>query len=198
MFSKCWMIFVKEPNYRMLTSLAYCRTRDIVLDVYVTCQSRQILLTEHAGWYQICWVTSSLKFQLCRLAWKNISRQGRRVERQTPVFHHVALMSLEMRKLRGNGQTALSLESSWSSGSSSHDRFKAKETTASTSRPKLTDPRTGPFEITKVHNNGTVEIQKGPSVTKLVNIRRLTPYFESTEPLGSGWPMLVLATGDVL
>ena len=52
--------------------------------------------------------------------------------------------------------------------------------------PKLTDPRTGPFEITKVHNNGTVEIQKSPSVTKLVNIRRLTPYFESTEPLGSG------------
>ena len=53
--------------------------------------------------------------------------------------------------------------------------------------PKLTDPRTGPFEITKVHDNGTVEIQKGPSVTQTVNIRRLTPpYFESTEPLGSG------------
>ena len=52
--------------------------------------------------------------------------------------------------------------------------------------PKLDEPRTGPFEITKVHNNGTAEIQKSPSVTKLVNIRRLTPYFESTEPLGSG------------
>ena len=52
--------------------------------------------------------------------------------------------------------------------------------------PKLDEPRTGPFQITKVHNNGTVEIQKGPSVTQTVNIRRLTPYFESTGPLGSG------------
>ena len=52
--------------------------------------------------------------------------------------------------------------------------------------PKMNDPRTGPFDITKVFDNGTVEIQKGPSVTQTVNIRRLTPYFESTEPLGSG------------
>ena len=51
---------------------------------------------------------------------------------------------------------------------------------------KLDAPRTGPYKVTAVHDNGTVEIQKSPLVTQRVNIRRLTPYFESTEPLGSG------------
>ena len=51
---------------------------------------------------------------------------------------------------------------------------------------KLDAPRTGPYKVTAVHDNGTVEIQKSPLVTQRVNMRRLTPYFESTEPLGSG------------
>jgi transposase InsO family protein len=42
---------------------------------------------------------------------------------------------------------------------------------------KMSQPRTGPFEIIKVHTNGTVRIRRG-NVTEQVNIRRLTPYFE--------------------
>ena len=42
---------------------------------------------------------------------------------------------------------------------------------------KMTQPRTGPFEIIKVHTNGTVRIRRN-HVTEQVNIRRLTPYFE--------------------
>ena len=60
---------------------------------------------------------------------------------------------------------------------------------------KLDVPRTGPYEITKVHDNGTVEIQKGPSITQVVNIQRLTPYFESTAPLGSGRRPIVVDLG---
>jgi hypothetical protein len=42
---------------------------------------------------------------------------------------------------------------------------------------KMSQPRTGPFEIIKVHTNGTVRIRRG-NVTEQVKIRRLTPYFE--------------------
>jgi hypothetical protein len=42
---------------------------------------------------------------------------------------------------------------------------------------KMSQPRTGPFEIIKVHTNGTVRIRRN-HVTERVNIRRLTPYFE--------------------
>jgi transposase InsO family protein len=44
---------------------------------------------------------------------------------------------------------------------------------------KMAQPRTGPFEIIKVHTNGTVRIRRN-NVTERVNIRRLTPYFESS------------------
>ena len=42
---------------------------------------------------------------------------------------------------------------------------------------KMTQPRTGPFEIIKVHTNGTIRIRRN-HVTKQVNIRHLMPYFE--------------------
>ena len=42
---------------------------------------------------------------------------------------------------------------------------------------KLASPREGPFEITRVYDNGTVQIQKGV-VSERVNIRRITPYNE--------------------
>jgi hypothetical protein len=42
---------------------------------------------------------------------------------------------------------------------------------------KMTQPRTGPFEIIKVHTNGTVCIRRG-NITEQVNIRRIAPYFE--------------------
>ena len=41
----------------------------------------------------------------------------------------------------------------------------------------MSAPRTGPYEVVHVSDNGTVRIQKG-AVTQRVNIRRLTPYFE--------------------
>ena len=40
---------------------------------------------------------------------------------------------------------------------------------------KLSTPRTGPYPVTKVYNNGTVQIQKG-IVTERVNIRRISPF----------------------
>ena len=43
-------------------------------------------------------------------------------------------------------------------------------------RQKLSSPRDGPFEITDVHNNGTVEIQQG-AVSERVNMRRVSPHF---------------------
>ena len=48
---------------------------------------------------------------------------------------------------------------------------------------KMSQPRTGPFEIIKVHTNGTVRIRRN-NVTEQVNICCLTPYFESSN-LGS-------------
>ena len=35
----------------------------------------------------------------------------------------------------------------------------------------------GPYEITQVHDNGTVQVKKG-AVTETINIRLLTPYYE--------------------
>ena len=49
--------------------------------------------------------------------------------------------------------------------------------------PKLSVPREGPYKILKVHTNGTVRIQRG-IVAMRVNIRRLTPYLERTDPGG--------------
>ena len=45
--------------------------------------------------------------------------------------------------------------------------------------PKMEDPRTGPYEVIEVYNNGTVTIKDGP-VRQRVNIRRIMPYFERT------------------
>ena len=43
--------------------------------------------------------------------------------------------------------------------------------------PKMSNPREGPYVVTKVSANGTVRIQKG-AVNQRVNIRRITPYSE--------------------
>ncbi len=42
---------------------------------------------------------------------------------------------------------------------------------------KLSAPRSGPYEILRVYNNGTVRIQHG-AVSERVNIRRITPFVE--------------------
>ena len=42
---------------------------------------------------------------------------------------------------------------------------------------KLATPRVGPYTVTRVNANGTLRIRKG-AVTRTVNIRRVTPYFE--------------------
>ena len=44
--------------------------------------------------------------------------------------------------------------------------------------PKLHAPRKGPYRVSRVYTNGTVQIQRG-YVKERVNIRRLTPFFES-------------------
>ena len=45
---------------------------------------------------------------------------------------------------------------------------------------KLQPRKAGPFTIAQVHDNGTVKIQKTPSVVETVNIQKLTPYREPT------------------
>ena len=45
---------------------------------------------------------------------------------------------------------------------------------------KLQAKAEGPFKITRVHTNGTVTIQRTPSVTERINIRRIKPYFQRT------------------
>jgi hypothetical protein len=40
---------------------------------------------------------------------------------------------------------------------------------------KLSTPRTGPYPVTNVYNNGTIRIQKG-IVSERVNIRRITSF----------------------
>ena len=43
---------------------------------------------------------------------------------------------------------------------------------------KLEKPRRGPFTVIEHHDNGTVTIQKSPSATDNINVRRLGPFFE--------------------
>ena len=38
----------------------------------------------------------------------------------------------------------------------------------------------GPYDIVKVHVNGTITIQLGPTVTERINIRQVIPYHEET------------------
>ena len=40
---------------------------------------------------------------------------------------------------------------------------------------KMEQPREGPFDIVRVHSNGTVTIQKGP-IQERLNIRQIIPY----------------------
>jgi uncharacterized protein YaiL (DUF2058 family) len=42
---------------------------------------------------------------------------------------------------------------------------------------KMEQPREGPFNIIRVHANGTVTIQKGP-IEERLNIRQVIPYIE--------------------
>jgi hypothetical protein len=49
--------------------------------------------------------------------------------------------------------------------------------------PKMVTPREGPYEVLNVYTNGTVRIARGPVSTR-VNIRRLRPYFDSTDSGG--------------
>ena len=42
---------------------------------------------------------------------------------------------------------------------------------------KLASPRDGPYTITRVYDNGTVQLQQGP-ISEQVNIRRISPYNE--------------------
>jgi hypothetical protein len=44
------------------------------------------------------------------------------------------------------------------------------------SQPKMNKPTKGPYTITKVNTNGTVEIQHG-ATTETINIRRIKPYY---------------------
>ena len=48
--------------------------------------------------------------------------------------------------------------------------------------PKLASPTTGPFEIIKVNENGTVIIRKG-LIDECINIRRLQPYTQEENVL---------------
>ena len=42
---------------------------------------------------------------------------------------------------------------------------------------KAEDRYLGPFIVTLVHTNGTIQIQRG-SMSEQLNIRRVTPYYE--------------------
>jgi len=44
------------------------------------------------------------------------------------------------------------------------------------SQPKLNQPTKGPYTITRVHTNGTVEIDRGHFV-ETINIHRLKPFY---------------------
>ena len=41
---------------------------------------------------------------------------------------------------------------------------------------KISDQAIGPFRITRVHANGTVTIQRSPTVVERINIRQIKPY----------------------
>ena len=55
--------------------------------------------------------------------------------------------------------------------------------------PKLALPRLGPYKVHKVHNNGTVTIQKENYLTETVNIRQVLPFnvHEDDLELESEW-----------
>ena len=48
---------------------------------------------------------------------------------------------------------------------------------------KASRPRLGPYTVVQTHNNGTVTIQKEPTVTDRVNIRRLLPFYNQEAPV---------------
>ena len=50
---------------------------------------------------------------------------------------------------------------------------------------KWETPQKGPFVILESFNNGTMSLRKGP-VTDIVNIRRLTPFFETSKSSHGG------------
>ena len=46
-------------------------------------------------------------------------------------------------------------------------------------KPDKLEPRAeGPYNITKIHTNGTVELELSEDVTERINIRRIKPYRE--------------------
>ena len=45
---------------------------------------------------------------------------------------------------------------------------------------KLKPKTSGPFEILRVHSNGTVTISLRPGITERINVRRTLPYWEPT------------------
>jgi transposase InsO family protein len=52
--------------------------------------------------------------------------------------------------------------------------------TDSRKKSKLLPPREGPYQVERVYTNGTLLIRRG-AVSERVNIRRVTPYFESED-----------------
>ena len=46
--------------------------------------------------------------------------------------------------------------------------------------PKLRVPREVPLKVIRHHNNGTITIEKEPSVHKTMNIQRVEPYYTET------------------
>jgi hypothetical protein len=52
--------------------------------------------------------------------------------------------------------------------------------TDSQKRSKLAPPREGPYQVERVFANGTLLIQRG-AILERVNIRRVSPYFESED-----------------
>ena len=44
--------------------------------------------------------------------------------------------------------------------------------------PKMVAPKEGPHAMHKVHNNGTITINKGTAVAQTANVRRATPCFD--------------------
>ncbi|KAL7568657.1 hypothetical protein ACA910_021659 [Epithemia clementina (nom. ined.)] len=59
-----------------------------------------------------------------------------------------------------------------------HDYSVGDKVLLRATNPDKQDLRTSPnpFLVTRVHTNGTVTIQRGPHVTKRINVRRLLPY----------------------
>ena len=45
---------------------------------------------------------------------------------------------------------------------------------------KLQERAIGPFPITQIHVNGTVDVLRRPGVVECINIRRLMPYKQPT------------------